>query len=261
MKRVPAYLLKSLLLLSVVVSMTVFTSCSETEDTAEAGSAAAEAAAEADPTGAEAGSGRDIAAGEGRVQKPERTLVFGEETDQSPEAESSAEVVKGSPVLRRNARFLEQAGAAGLYPVDLVIGKLSPAAINDYEMQQGDVQAVAELGRRFLESAMSGNMEQLQALSSKSSREVLRTQVGKWSVEGVKLAEIRIGEIQWDDAAAQFDFRILAMPGRTAGSVVAVFEDTQWRVQAIECDCGALEEKYEPVDYSGFPSNYGYFQY
>lgn len=261
MNRVRVNLLKSLLLMSVLVSMTVFISCSEKKETTATGSAAAETSAGADTSSADSGRRSDAAEGEDRVREPERTLVFGEEAEQSPGAESSAEVVESSPMLRRNARFLEQAGAYGLYPVDLVIGKLTPADINDNGMQQNDLQAVKELGRRFLEAAISGNMEQLQVLSSASAREVLRTQIGKWSVDGVKLTEIRIGEIQWDGAVAQFDFRILAMPGRAAGSAICVFEDTQWRVQAIECECSTLQEKYEPVDFSGFPSNYGYFQY
>ncbi len=246
MKRLSAYTVLVLLVLSV--GSGVLTSCSEEERAADAAEEQTETSPES--SGDESG-----------IQQPERTLVFGEESEQAGEPEPPAEIVEGSAIVRRNARFLAQAAGVQHYPFDLIIGKLAPYYPAQQDTPQNDARRVHRLGQRFLESALAGNTEQLQQLSSESVRDILPAQVGNWNTEGVQVLEIRIGEIRWNAASAGFDFRIIASPGRSAGSAVCVYEDEQWRVQALECEISSLLTEYEPVEYSGFPENYGYFQY
>lgn len=246
MKSLSAYTVLIFLILSI--GSGVLTSCSEEKRAAEAADEHTAAAPDAPDD-------------ENRIQKPERTLVFGEETEQAAEPEPTAEIVEGSAVLRRNTPFLVQAAGVQHYPFDLVIGKLAPYDAVQQDSQQNDARRVRSLGRRFLEAALAGNVEQLQQMSSASGRDILPAQVGNWNTQGVEVLEIRIGEIRWNDATAGFDFRIIASPGRSAGSAVCVYENEQWRLQALECDCSRLLTEYEPVEYSGFPENYGYFQY
>jgi len=202
-----------------------------------------------------------------RIEKPEKTLVFGddeepaEQNDSRLAAVSAEKIIEASAVLRRNTGFVEQSGAMAQYPVDLVIGKLASHRTSGSMAPENDAQEVHGLGMRFLEAALSGRIDQLQDLSSTSARKVLPTQLEKWETEDVQITEVRIGEIQWDSAVARFDFRIISLQGRAAGSAVCVFEDGQWRVQAVECDCSMLRIQYKPVEYRGFPENYGYFQY
>lgn len=246
MKSLSAYTLLFLLVLSV--GSGVLTSCSGEKRTAETAGKPPETSPESTDE-------------KNSIQKPERTLVFGEESEQAAKPEQPAEIVEGSAVLRRNAPFLAQAAGVQQYPFDLIIGKLSPYAASQPDLQQNDARRVRTLGQRFLEAALAGDTEQLQQMSSESGRDILSVQVGNWNTEGVRVLEIRIGEIRWKDAAAAFDFRIIASPGRSAGSAVCVYEDEQWRIQALEFDCSSLRTEYEPAEYSGFPKNYGYFQY
>lgn len=193
---------------------------------------------------------------ENRIEPPERTLVFGEDSAQTRKPERQEEIVARSAVLRRNAQFLELSGGRQRYPVDLVIGELA-----EHAAQNSDAREVRALGRRFLLAALAGRMDEVQQMSTAAARDVLSTQIEAWNTRDLRVSEIRLGKFQWEEAAVRFNFRILAQPGRTAGSAVCIFEDEQWRVQAVECDCSALRSQYEPVEYTGFPENYGYFQY
>src|SRR6056297_3431623 len=106
MKSLSAYTVLILLVLSVGAG--VLSSCSEERRTGEAEQAAEIAEERAQTTA-------NTADDEDRIQKPERTLVFGEETEQTAEPEAPAEIVEGSAVLRRNTPFLAQAAGVQQY--------------------------------------------------------------------------------------------------------------------------------------------------
>src|SRR6056297_3334977 len=102
-----------------------------------------------------------------RVDKPERTLIFGEEeteeerAGESAPAESDSEVRAAEPsaVLQRNAAFLERTGSKARYPFDLIIGKLASYE-SSYSETEGNADnvKVAALGERFLRAAFNGKM-------------------------------------------------------------------------------------------------------
>lgn len=244
LKRVPALVA---LVLIVGISMLLPAACSKQEQGPQSAGPGAE------PEQPEQSSAPE---GDNRIEAPERTLVFGEESALAQKPEQQEEIVARSAALRRNAQFLELSGGRQRYPVDLVIGELAANAA-----QNSDARDVRALGRRFLLAALAGRMDEVQQMSTAAARDVLSTQIEAWNSREVRVSEIRLGKFQWEEAAVRFNFRILAQPGRTAGSAVCLFEDEQWRVQAVECDCSALRTQYEPVEYTGFPENYGYFQY
>ena len=246
LKRVPVFVPFVLIVSSALL---LPAACSKQEGSRQSGEASSEpqAAVSTQPADSTEPTG---------PSSPERTLVFGEESEQAPRPAPQEKITLPSAVLRRNADFLEHSGGRQRYPIDLVIGELAV-----YSPLDSDAREVRGLGRRFLQAAFAGRIEDVRQMSSVNVRDMLSTQIEAWNTRGVRMSEIRIGKFQWEAAAARFDFRILAPPGRTAGSVVCIFEDEQWRVQAVECETSALQERYEPAEYSDFPENYGYFQY
>ncbi|MCF7915534.1 MAG: hypothetical protein K9L66_10245 [Spirochaetaceae bacterium] len=202
-----------------------------------------------------------------RVDKPERTLIFGEEEERAGESgpaetDSEVRVAEPSAVLQRNAAFLERSGSKARYPFDLIIGKIASYQSSYSETEgKADNGKVAALGERFLRAAFDGKMNIVKQLSSPAAQDSLSVQVKAWETQDVQIEEIRIGAIHLDDATAHFDFRVIAQIGRGAGNAVAVFAQDRWTVQAIEFDAGRLQDEYVPPEYTDFPDNYGYFQY
>ncbi|MDZ7793803.1 MAG: hypothetical protein U5P10_08990 [Spirochaetia bacterium] len=253
-----------LLLLAVVFAWT-FLSCSKSEESLpETGTARPKEQQNSVNTESVQGDSTK------KVDKPERTLIFGEEeteeerAGESGPAESDAEVRVAEPsaVLQRNAAFLERFGSKSRYPFDLIIGKLA-----SYESYDGgseaktDNEKVAALAERFLRAAFEGEVDILKQLSSSTAQDSLPVQVKAWETEDVQIEEFRIGTIHVEDATARFDFRVIAQLGRGAGNAVAVFAVDKWTMQAIEFDAGRLQEEYVPPEYNDFPENYGYFHY
>jgi len=234
-----------LLLLTVVFAWT-FLSCSKNEESlAESGTARTEEQQKSVKTE--------------RVDKPERTLIFGEEEERAGEsgpAESDSEVRVAEPsaVLQRNAAFLERSGSKAHYPFDLIIGKLA-------SYKSHDNVEVAALGERFLRAAFDGKMNIVKQLSSSAAQDSLSVQVKAWETQDVQIEEIRIGAIHLEDATARFDFRVFAQIGRGAGNAVALFVQDRWTLQAIVFDVDRLQDEYVPPEYTEFPENYGYFEY
>lgn len=208
--------------------------------------------------------------GEKKIEKPERTLIFGENTDREadreadrekykeeeggPEAE--VEIAEPSVAFQRNEAFLQRAGKAEFYPFDLVIGQLA-----SYRKGESDISIIIQRAERFLHFALEAKFEELRELSSPSARDALETQVRKWPIEEIEVEEIRIGAIEVEDSRALFDFRIIAGTSRAAGSAVGVFQEDEWRIQALEFNGGELLTQYKAPDYSDFPDMYGFFQY
>ena len=255
-----------LLLLAVVFAWT-FLSCSKSEEShPETGTARTEEQQKIVKTENVQGDSSK------RVDKPERTLIFGEEeteeerAGESAPAESDSEVRAAEPsaVLQRNAAFLERSGSTARYPFDLIIGKLAPYE-SLYSETEGkgdnDNVKVAALGERFLRAAFDGKMNVVKQLSSPAAQDSLSVQVKAWETQDVQIEEIRIGAIHLEDATARFDFRVFAQIGRGAGNAVAVFAQDRWTLQAIEFDVGRLQDEYVPPEYTDFPVNYDYFTY
>jgi len=244
-----------LLLLLAVVCAWIFLSCGKSEESLpETGTARTEEQQKSTK----------------RVDKPERTLIFGEEKKEeereggSSTAESGTEVRVAEPsaVLQRNAAFLERSGSKARLPFDLIIGKLASYESYDSDSEaKTDNDKVAVLAERFLRAAFDRKMNMLKQLSSPAAQDILPVQVKAWETQNVQIDEIRIGAIHLEDATARFDFRVISQFGRGAGSAVAVFAEDRWAMQAIEFDGGRLKVEYEPPEYTDFPDNYGYFQY
>ena len=205
-----------------------------------------------------------------RIEKPERTLIFGEETKEeeregeSGAAESDAEVgvTEPSAVLQRKVAFIERSGSKARYPFDFIIGEL--ASYKDYDSDskaKTDNNKVALLAERFIGAAFDGKMNILKQLSSPAAQDSLPVQVKAWETQNIQIEEFRIGEIHVEDATARFDFRVIAKLGRVAGNAVAVFVGDGWAMQAIEFDVRRLQNEYVPAEYTDFPDNYGYFYY
>jgi len=200
------------------------------------------------------------------IEKPERTLIFGENTEtganktmgeeaeESPETE--VEIAEPSVTLQRNGAFLQRAGTQDYYPFDLVIGRLAPI-----HSDKSDTGIIAQRAERFLRFALEAQFEELRKLSSPSAEDALVRQVKKWPIEEIGIEEIRIGAVEVEDGRALFDFRIIAGTGRVAGSAVGVFQEKEWRIQALEFNGGELLTEYRAPDYSEFPDMYGFFQY
>gem|GEM_PF-2174389 len=255
-----------LLLLAVVFAWT-FLSCSKSEESPpETGTARTEEQQNSVSTESLQGDNTK------KVDKPERTLIFGEEEEakedaragESGTAESDAEVkvTEPSAVLKRNTAFLERSGSKAHYPFDLIIGKLASFESYDSDFEaKTDNDKVAALGERFLRAVFGGTLNKLDQLISPSAQDSLPVQVKTWETQNVKIDEIRIGAIHVQDATARFDFRVFTQLGRGAGNAVAVFAGDRWAMQAIEFDVRRLQNEYVPAEYTDFPDNYGYFYY
>lgn len=254
-----------LLLLLIVVFVWVFLSCSKSEESSPESGA---------PRTEEQQKSANIDSPQGestkKVEKPERTLIFGEEetekegAGENGPAESNAEVRVTAPsaVLQRNAGFIERSGSTARYPFDLIIGKLAFYEDNDSDSEgKTDNDKVAAMGERFLRASFEGEMNILEQLISPAAQDSLPVQVEAWETQNVQIEEIRIGAIHVEDATARFDFRVITQLGRGAGNAVAVFAEDRWTMQAIEFDVGELQEEYVPPEYNNFPDNYSYFQY
>ncbi len=211
-----------------------------------------------------------------KIEKPKRTLIFGEDPDTQDEggsdqgehsegagggagteeaSGSGAQSADTSRVLERNIAFLQKAGTSGFYPFDLVIGRLAPR-----DAEERDIALIVEQAEQFLRRALSKDLEEVRRLSAPAAAERLEVQVKAWPNLDKPVEEIRIGAVEIEDAEARFDFRIVAGSSRAAGSALSAFQDGTWYIRAVEFNGNDMLSEYSVPEYTDFPEMYGFFQ-